>query len=485
MATTYLLRIGWAASVRIAVMASLCVALFGCHPPPYRGEPGQTVDCDDTTEPPMLLMKGIASGSGATIHGTQISRIERHETKGSPIRVDIYLHPLDSAGNFLTGLVDSKREHRSYQIVDSSETIETIHKFTVREVDEEQREPLAIALVLDHSGSMGTERAIILQRAVARFLATKKDEDAIAVVKFDEVARTEQSLSPTHPHIDTNGLDGYGGGTALFDAINEGILNLDTAGAIARTLVVITDGMENASKQINSAKQLIDLANAKGINISCIGFGQNIDTILLADSLAGLTGGVFYAICHTKDFNFIFDDIYRRFKNYYQIEYQISRHMGVHTVTVELRDSSRTFASKASYIEPSTSILQIHFDNDSWVIHDDSSTIALANILHILQSNRTDRVEIAGYTDSTGDDEHNLVLSTKRAEAVKLALIKMGLQSARVTSVGNGKTRPIADNGTPEGRAANRRVEFKIIRNGQTHEAVTKHVYRSPNDSSS
>jgi outer membrane protein OmpA-like peptidoglycan-associated protein/opacity protein-like surface antigen len=73
-------------------------------------------------------------------------------------------------------------------------------------------------------------------------------------------------------------------------------------------------------------------------------------------------------------------------------------------------------------------------------------------------------VEIRGHTDASGEAEANRDLSVRRAESVRQALIQLGLPAARLTAVGYGEEAPIADNGTPEGRASNRRVEVRRVR---------------------
>ena len=71
-------------------------------------------------------------------------------------------------------------------------------------------------------------------------------------------------------------------------------------------------------------------------------------------------------------------------------------------------------------------------------------------------------VRIEGHTDTDGEADFNQKLSERRAEAVKKALVKRGAQAANITTVGFGQTKPIGDNETPEGRAQNRRIEFKM-----------------------
>lgn len=71
-------------------------------------------------------------------------------------------------------------------------------------------------------------------------------------------------------------------------------------------------------------------------------------------------------------------------------------------------------------------------------------------------------VEVAGHTDNTGAAEYNQQLSERRAGSVAQYLESQGLASNRVVTVGAGETRPVADNSTPEGRQANRRVELTL-----------------------
>ena len=75
-------------------------------------------------------------------------------------------------------------------------------------------------------------------------------------------------------------------------------------------------------------------------------------------------------------------------------------------------------------------------------------------------------VEIQGHTDSTGAAAYNRTLSNKRAESVKRYLTEHGVARARLTAKGFGPDMPVASNDTAEGREANRRVEFKILKQG-------------------
>lgn len=73
------------------------------------------------------------------------------------------------------------------------------------------------------------------------------------------------------------------------------------------------------------------------------------------------------------------------------------------------------------------------------------------------------RIEIGGHTDAEGSESYNLRLSENRAKAVAEYLISKGVSEKRIQFKGYGKSCPIDTNETEEGRAKNRRVEFKII----------------------
>ncbi|MCU0233697.1 MAG: OmpA family protein [Thermoanaerobaculales bacterium] len=87
---------------------------------------------------------------------------------------------------------------------------------------------------------------------------------------------------------------------------------------------------------------------------------------------------------------------------------------------------------------------------------------ALDRVAETLRQYENTVIEVAGHTDSTGSMEMNQRLSENRANAVRSYLVSRGVSPNRISAVGYGKTRPIADNGTAAGRAQNRRVEIIV-----------------------
>ena len=93
----------------------------------------------------------------------------------------------------------------------------------------------------------------------------------------------------------------------------------------------------------------------------------------------------------------------------------------------------------------------------------ESSWMILDSVVVSLKEWPEVRVEIQGHTDKTGKADANRALSQQRAEAVMQYFIDRGIAASRLTAVGYGPDKPVADNKTPVGRAMNRRVELKRI----------------------
>lgn len=110
-----------------------------------------------------------------------------------------------------------------------------------------------------------------------------------------------------------------------------------------------------------------------------------------------------------------------------------------------------------------TTILKnIFFETDSFSLKPESKG-QLKEIVDFMKTNPGLVIEIGGHTDNQGTENYNLILSSKRANAVVQSLVQMGIPSARLKSKGYGFAIPVADNSAEEGRALNRRTEFKII----------------------
>lgn len=88
----------------------------------------------------------------------------------------------------------------------------------------------------------------------------------------------------------------------------------------------------------------------------------------------------------------------------------------------------------------------------------------LENLVILLREQINIKIEIAGHTDSIGDNKTNIILSNNRAKSIKSYLVKNGILESRIKCVGYGEKQPITNNSTKEGREKNRRIEIRILK---------------------
>jgi outer membrane protein OmpA-like peptidoglycan-associated protein len=104
----------------------------------------------------------------------------------------------------------------------------------------------------------------------------------------------------------------------------------------------------------------------------------------------------------------------------------------------------------------------VFFDTDKFDLKD-KSKIELNKLISFLSKNPNVKIELGGHTDNVGSAKSNQVLSNNRAKAVYDYLVANGVAKERLSTKGYGDTKPIASNDTEQGRAENRRTEFKIL----------------------
>ena len=105
----------------------------------------------------------------------------------------------------------------------------------------------------------------------------------------------------------------------------------------------------------------------------------------------------------------------------------------------------------------------LHFERDKSAMTPEAAAI-IKDLAAIAATCPTEKLEVGGHTDNIGSESYNQSLSERRAVAVAHALGEAGVDANRLSALGYGETVPIADNGTDEGRARNRRIEIKIVK---------------------
>jgi OOP family OmpA-OmpF porin len=193
----------------------------------------------------------------------------------------------------------------------------------------------------------------------------------------------------------------------------------------------------DTKKPLKADIELFDLATARRM--------QWVNS----DSISGnytvvLSEGMDYAL-HVGKKGYLFESV--------QFDYKNAKSFDPLTLDIYLKPIKKGATTKLN---------NVYFETNSFAL-DGRSTAELNKLVAFMKINPSAKLELAGHTDNVGNEADNLKLSGNRAKAVYDYLISKGIDKTRLTFKGYGKTQPIADNNTEEGRAKNRRLEAKIF----------------------
>lgn len=417
-------------------------------------------------------------------------------------RVQVMVQYVDEKGRSLTGAGTGESFGRWCFVSDSVDGKVTVLRADQVEASEQNDSlPVALSIVLDHSGSMGAARALLLQSSINKLISEKQAGDGVAVTRFDDDVATERELGNGRDRIAENGLIGFGGSTAIWDGIEHGLAELNNPIVVRafprRAVVLFTDGSDNSST--TTMDELIPAARAAGVQIFTVAFGININdnNEKRLKRIATLTGGKYYKIYRREEFTPLFRDIYRRYRNYYQFSLTLATR-GIHTITVRIcdkRDSLQTQVvidnrptekelailmpayTPPSIIQqqpvalipepaspPAVLVLEdVLFKKASaeWLPGAPEKLDVIADYMH---SDPDLHATIEGHTSNTMGTPHLVLmdLSQRRAQAVVEYLISSGIAAARFAAIGYGPDRPIASQSPESVAARNRRVEVRF-----------------------
>lgn len=413
-----------------------------------------------------------------------IFEIRSLEAKDYPEKIEIRALVYDTLRRYISGLANPHfslpGNWRDYwkTVTDSCLGIKSnITDFQVEEIREKTSPPCAIAIALDHSPSMQQNRALILQDAVSRLLKVIKKGDYIAVVKFAGNTTIEVPLTDTsevyRSKFKKDGLEGYGGGTAMYDGVAAALEELKKAPETHNKVVILfSDGMDNSSSATIDAVEL--QAKAISATIYTIAFGLGFTDVGPLEGLAKRTKGKFYHIISTKEFPYVFADIYISLNNYYKITYRPPECAGKHEaeVSLDLTALNSQLLNGKGYYDKSifkvddpvgtVTFMNIEFDFGKAVVKKESYPL-IEQVAKSMESNQNLRIKICGHTDDVGAEDYNLRLSQERAEAVATELEKLGISKMRLETEGFGESKPLVPNDSEDNKKKNRRTEFIII----------------------
>jgi len=317
-------------------------------------------------------------------------------------------------------------------------------------------ESYAIAFVLDHSPSMTVPRALRMQRAVQHALSLFDANDFVSVVKFTGRVQTEVPLTKDRSAFmdgfKVNGLNLRSDGTAIYDGAMAAMEQLATSPQDAkRVMIVFTDGEDNAST--NTLQQVIDKANAQGTQVFAVTYGVSNDDPL--QEMTAKTGGRVTRLSDVYDFDKVFLGMYNGLRHTYRIsirsrEPEAPEDIVSAITTIRLAGTGNVHSRDILEMLPKNNVdvpnsaqtqealvinMDVQYLNDIEISPADVA--ALDSIATVLIQRRDLALEISNYSENNANSPDDQSLSTRRSQAIRDLLVRRGVPSARVHSMGS------------------------------------------------
>ena len=331
------------------------------------------------------------------------------------------------------------------------------------------------SFLLDHSGSMGKKRANILQNSIfesiqKNYSNSNSNFNTYSIYKFSiitgQIVSSGDLNTIKNSILPTNGLDGFGGGTAMKDALIRSIDDLkNDKKSNNKVVVMFTDGDTNSDISIKSMNAVVKDALINNINIVCVGFGQYFDVDEL-NRIAYNSGGNLYHIYSEEEFEVLFDNIFQDFYSSYDLEF--SPCMFGDEIEIEIKikgiEDNPVIGTSVFRSPPEEGFvidLNILFETNSSKLKAEylEKLDGLASYMNLKDFS----IRVEGHTDKIGPNEMNRKLSFNRANSVKDYLLSKGIDSNRIKVFGYGEEKPAYDyKDGSEVNIFNRRIEIVI-----------------------
>ena len=330
------------------------------------------------------------------------------------------------------------------------------------------------SFILDHSGSMGGRRANELQTSV--FNAIKKDlifkntkKSKYSVYKFDHKNRrivSSNNIDEIEKYMmPSNKLKGFGGGTAIKDAILSGVedLSLDKDSE-TKIMILFTDGETNSDVSIMPMSDIIKKALVNNINIVTVAFGSHLSKSYL-ENISLNSGGSLYWIYNESEFEQLFDNVLSDVNLSYDLEFSPCMFGEEIEIELKVKGIESTVSGKTIFRSPADEGFSIDvnilFKNGAWTIQKINYD-KLDQLVQLMNYRPDMKILVEGHTDKLGSEKTNQWLSEKRANSVKEYLLKKGISEYRIETKGFGSSKPAYSYYNSDVNELNRRIEIVI-----------------------
>ena len=333
---------------------------------------------------------------------------------------------------------------------------------SVQSIAESEDVPLHIVLVLDNSSSMQQRNAVkALLAGVDKVLNIIRPIDDVQMVVFDQrntvkmggrtlKVKTFKSNNPDE--LRKFAAKTYSDGMTLNTALYEGILaSLEIIKSMPATdprfMVVFSDGEDNDSA-FKQAEVMKVAQEAGRFNAYVIDYLSGKEKDKFLSSFAAANNGQIWKANSAENLVSIFESVATSMDYSYILTYVFISPSVKQPVVMVFPEAALFDFDKAELKPEGKEQIKAYRE-------DVKSELS-----------RADKIRITGHTDNIGTKEYNMKLSQRRADAVRDYLKSIGIDK-NVEAIGEGMSRPIADNRTKEGRANNRRVEVEVYGMGK------------------
>jgi outer membrane protein OmpA-like peptidoglycan-associated protein/Mg-chelatase subunit ChlD len=341
---------------------------------------------------------------------------------------------------------------------------------SVKKISVKERVPVDFVFIIDKTGSMQSHIDAV-RNNITEFttsLIRRGIDYRIGLILFtDDVEEVYQPTEKVKDFLDwlapVRAIGGRDEKENALEAILRAI-SLTYRPAADKVIVLITDapyhqiGEDGHGITGQTTKSIINLMKMNDFRV----FSIVPKKLREYADISGLTKGNIYDIEFPVEK--ILDNFSNQLTNLYALRYRSDEAAIPDSINIALLDDKKELVRKTiPIVELGRKLIieNLLFQTSSAALPD---SVPELNVLTQFLINRPNvAIVVEGHTDSRGSAEFNNYLSVKRAESVKNYLVKHGINSHRIKTMGYGESRPIADNNTDFGRQLNRRTEIIIV----------------------